>query len=165
MESEFPDVLRGPLWHTTHPERYKAIIETGFIVPNPDLPDPERWKANRGPEYYTYVRHLSGVSLFDFTGFDPVDYSIACPMCSWRTFVPFREEWGASVWIEIDTAMIDGEYINATDLLARQKTESAGRHTIMPMIEAAVIGCIPVGAFRRVLLRSAGNETFEPFKV
>ncbi len=162
MEREFPDVLRCSLWHTTHPDRYRMIIETGFIVPDPALPNSERWKTINGPENYPYVRHLNGVSLFDFRAFDPVTYTASHPMSSWRTFVPFRQDWGASIWIEIEKAGVEGEYIDREALVARWVAECAQRHTIMPRIEAAVIGPIPVSAFRRVLL-SMPNKLFEAY--
>jgi hypothetical protein len=36
--------LRDGLWHTTHPDRYTGILSTGAILPNPDIPDSDRWK-------------------------------------------------------------------------------------------------------------------------
>jgi hypothetical protein len=162
MEPAFPDLLRGPLWHTTRPDRYRMITEAGAIVHNPALPDSERWKTGNGPEFYPYVRHLNGVSLFDFRGFDPDAYGQAHPMSSWRTFVPFCKDWEASIWIEIDEASVEGEYIDRERLLARWQAESAYQHTIMPRIEAAVIGRVPVSAFRRVLV-SAANRSFERY--
>jgi len=103
MGNGFPDMLSDSIWHTTHPDRFDAIIRSGEIVANPNIPDADRWKTSRGPDYYPYVRHIEGVSLFDFHGFDPVKYSEACPMSSWRTFVPIHEGWPASVWLKIDT--------------------------------------------------------------
>lgn len=139
------------------------ILEAGFIVPDPDLPDSERWKTSRGPDYYPYARHLNGVSLFDFKDFDPVAYSAACPLSSWWTFVPIREGWEASIWIEIDKDEIEGIYIGCDALVSRWKAESARQHTLMPGIEAAVIGRIPVSAFRQVY--RASNSHFQLLNV
>lgn len=161
MEDDFLDILRGPLWHTTHPNRYQEIIESGFIYPEPNIPNSERWKTARGPDFYPYVRHIGGVSLFDFNGFDPVEYSRICPMSSWRTFVPCRSDWKESIWIEIDRDSVRANYISPNSLSERQRAENAERHTLMPRIEAAVIGSIPVSAFRRILLCRCGCKSFE----
>ena len=162
MANDFPELLLGALWHTTHLERYMAILKSGFIVPNPEIPDTERWKTRNGPDTYPYVRHLNGVSIFDFTSFDPICYSNAFPMSDWRTFVPLRKNWGASVWIEVDIELIEGQYLDPQQLAKLQKAENAERHTLMPRIEAAVIGRIPLSAFKRTLIRRNGVETFEP---
>ena len=49
--------LHGGLWHTTHSERFKAILETGAILPEPSIPDRERWGTLEGAEH-PYVRTL-----------------------------------------------------------------------------------------------------------
>jgi hypothetical protein len=161
VEDDFPEILGGSLWHTAHLDRYRRIIESGFILAEPNLPNSERWKASHGPDLYPYLRHIGGVSLFDFDGFDPVEYSRACPMSSWRKFVPCRSDWGESVWIEIDRYAVREKYLSARDLAERQRAENAERHTLMPRIEAAVIGRIPIAAFRQILLRRCGSEGFE----
>ena len=161
MDTYFPEILRGSLWHTTCSDLYQRIISDGFISPNPDIPDSSRWKTRLGQDYYPYVRHIGGVSLFEFNGFDPDEYDKACPMSSWRTFVPFQKSRGHSIWIEIDRNSVQEAYLSPAELAKRQREESAERHTLMPRIEAAVIGFIPSTAFLRVLLRSAGNDVFE----
>src|SRR5215470_9580940 len=89
-EDEFPSELREGLWHTTTPDRYGGMLRTGSILPNPDMPEAERWKTAAGPHYYPYVRTLGGVSLFDFRGFDSDVYSHNYPLSTWREFVPCR---------------------------------------------------------------------------
>ena len=84
--------LHGGLWHTTHPDRFRVILTCGAIVPVPDIPVIERWKASAGPEFYPYVRTLGGVSLFDFNNFDSESYSEKFPLSSWYEFIPFRAE-------------------------------------------------------------------------
>ncbi len=150
-ETEFPAELAERLWHMTSPSRYEAIVADGRILPNPNLPDSERWKTSRGPEFYPYARLLGGVSLFDFRGFEPDVYSAEYPMSSWRTFVPYRHEWKGATWIEIDRTLIAANYLDPRQLLARWKDESAERHTIMPMIEGVHIGPIPMQAVLQVL--------------
>jgi hypothetical protein len=155
-ETTFPSVLHGRLWHTTSLERYQMIITEGYILPEPPIPDEQRWKTCRGPHYYPYVRSLSGVSLFDFEGFAPDNYSEEYPNSRWRAFVPYREAWGQAVWIELDRRAIAKGFINGKMLLERRDQEGALRHDIMPIIEAAHLGPIPIAAFRRVLI--CGND-------
>ena len=146
-ESNFPDFLQGRLWHTTHPDRYQQILKSGAILPNPLIPDNDRWKTSRGPHYFPYVRTLGAVSLFDFDGFDPASYSTNYPISSWREFVPYRRTWGASVWIEIDRHAVADKFMTAEQLRNRLSQENAHRHTLMPKIEVAYLGPIPISAF------------------
>jgi hypothetical protein len=151
--------LHGRLWHTTHPHRFKAILNSGAILPAPDLLDNERWKTSQGKDSYSYVRFLGGVSLFDFDQFDPESYSEKYPSCSWAYFVPHHLAWGCAVWIEIDREQIAIRFISGANLLAKQKAEQAFRHAIMPHIEAAHLGLIPVAAFKQAfLVRKEDNE-------
>jgi hypothetical protein len=100
--------LHGGLWHTTHPDRFRVILTCGAIVPVPDIPVIERWKASAGPEFYPYVRTLGGVSLFDFNNFDSESYSEKFPLSSWYEFIPFRAEAAVPVpiseWRRLATA-------------------------------------------------------------
>jgi hypothetical protein len=159
-DSEFPWELRERLWHTTTPSRYDGILSAGSILPNPAIPDSERWKTSRGSDFYPYVRVLGGVSLFDFRAFDPDAYSAEYPLSSWREFVPYQRRWGAAIWIEIDRTRVGDAYIDGEALLARWKRENAQRHTIMPLIEAAHIGPIPLQAVSRVLQIGVNDPTF-----
>ena len=150
-EAVFPEELQDGLWHTTSLSRYEGIKAVGSILPNPDIPDTQRWGTNLGPEYYPYARFLGGVSLFDFRGFDPDAYSERCPMSSWWEFVPYLRSWGSAIWIEIDRTKICDHYIDGVQLLARWHRENAERHKLMPFIEAVHIGPIPLQAVSRVL--------------
>ena len=148
------DVLLGSLWHTTHPDRFVSILEDGAILPEPDIPESDRWKTSRGPEYYPYVRTLGGVSLFDFNDFDQESYDEKCPISTWREFVPFRSAWGSAVWIEIDREAVKNCLIPGDELLALWKKEEAHHHTIMPIIEAAHVGMVSTTSFSRAFLVS-----------
>lgn len=150
-------VLADGLWHTTNLTRFGAILEAGAILPEPDIPDSQRWETSRGPDYYPYVRTIAGVSLFDFNQFDSKRYAQSHPISTWRRFVPYREDWGQAVWIEIDRAQVAASLISTSDLLARWKTQHAFRHLIMPLIEAAHIGPLPRTAFKRALLVQKGK--------
>jgi hypothetical protein len=151
--------LHGGLWHTTHPERFLGIIDSGAILPEPPaIPDAERWCTQNGPENYPYVRFIGGVSLFDFADFDPDAYTEKYPMSTWRTFVPFRREWAGGVWIEIDRAMMANEFIAGSEVLRRWKAEPYLGHMIMPIIEAAHLGAVPLAAFKRIAFVGAHSR-------
>ena len=148
------DILVGHLWHTTHPDRFVSILEDGAILPEPDIPESDRWKTSKGPEFYPYVRKLGGVSLFDFNNFDQESYNKKYPLCTWSEFVPFQLAWGSAVWIEIDREAVKDCLIPGGELLARWKKEEAHHHAIMSLIEAAHIGMISTTTFSRALLVS-----------
>jgi hypothetical protein len=158
METRVLTELGGGLWHSTHKDRFKLILASGAILPEPEIPNRERWKTSMGEHYYPYVRTLGGVSLFDFSGFDRARYSEECPLSTWWEFVPFRREWGHAVWIEIDRGQVAPNFISGVDIVARWKSDAAYRHTIMPYIEAAHLGSIPRRAFKRAFLVRDGNE-------
>jgi len=144
------ETLRGGVWHTTNSNRYKAILSTGAILPEPPIPDCNRWGNGLGTIGCPYVRSIGGVSLFDFRDFDPDEYSNEYPISSWREFVPFRSEWGEAIWIEVDVSEVRTRFISGREILDRWKMEQA-TNRFMPLIEAAHIGALPVKAFRQVL--------------
>jgi len=146
------EVLGEGLWHTTSEPGFTGILSVGSILVEPNIPDEERWHTLRGPDYYPYVRKLGGVSLFDFEGFEPASYSEQYRLSSWRTFIPMRRERRVAVWIEIDRGMVSGNLIGRNALLERWKTEAAQRHNIMPNLEAAHLGDIPIDAFVRAFV-------------
>jgi hypothetical protein len=154
--------LHGGLWHTTNPDRFKGILVNGAILPEPDIADSDRLATARGKDYYSYVRTLGGVSLFDFDQFDPESYANKCPMSTWTEFVPYRKCWGRSVWIEIDRELVAPKVISCPDLVARWKTDNAYRHSIMPRIEAAHLGPLPRTAFKRAFLVGEGDDRLHP---
>ena len=154
------ETLQGSLWHTTSQTRFTGIRSKQAILRDPPIPDDERWSTRLGPDGWPYVRTLGGVSLFDFAEFEPDAYSARCPMSSWREFVPFRKDWGASIWIEIDRQKAAQLLVNPAELLARQKRENAYRHRIMPHIEACYMGDVPSSLFVRALLIANGDSDF-----
>ena len=149
------------IWHTTRPDRFRAILESGAVLPEPSIPDSQRWSTNSGPAWYPYVRTLGGVSLFDFCGFEAQSYGERCPLSTWTEFVPYREEWKASVWIEIEVGLLGKNFISGKDLLDRWKTAGIGNR-IMPEIEAAHIGPIPCAAFVSAFIARQGASQIEP---
>jgi hypothetical protein len=157
--------LCGGLWHTTHPERFKAILASGALLPDPEVPDADRWGTSQGPDHYPYVRTLGGVSLFDFDQFDAEAYSEKYPLSCWYEFVPYRQRWGCSVWIEIDRLRVGLQLISGPQLLARWKADKAYGHNIMPFIEAAHLGPVPRAAFRRCFLVRKEDDQFHSLEV
>ena len=157
--------LHGRLWHTTHPDRFKSILKIGSILPEPENPNPDRWTTIDGGDYCPYARKLGGISLFDFDQFDPERYAARCPMSSWYVFVPYREDWGSSVWIEIDRERVAPQLISASDLVTRWNSDKAYRHNFMPYIEAVHLGALPRAAFRRAFLVGKGNMQPHPLDV
>ena len=108
--------LAGKLWHTTQPERFERILQSGAILPEPDIPDKDRWKTAAGPEHYPYVRILGGVSLFDFRDFQPESYTERYSLSSWHEFVPYQESCGRAVWIEIHRHKLASQFVSGADL-------------------------------------------------
>lgn len=152
----FPELLRDGVWHTTSVERFGRILETGFILPNPQIPDSERWSTACEPHY---VRSIGGVSVFDFTKFDEVTYSENYPNSHWRFFVPCFNKWDVAVWIELNPELIKEGFIDGNTLIERWKQQGDYRR-IMPRIEAAHIGPVPIAAFRRVLKFNTQTQKF-----
>jgi hypothetical protein len=145
--------LYGGLWHTTHPERFEAILASGAILPEPNISDSERWYTGAGIEHYPYVRTLGGVSLFDFDNFEPDAYHERCPSSCWAYFVPCHSAWECAVWIEIDRRQVlFAHFISGLELLAKWKADGAYGHNIMPEIEAAYLRPLPRAAFTRAFL-------------
>lgn len=149
------------IWHTTSPDRFRAILESGAVLPEPGLPDSERWSTSAGPEWYPYVRTLGGVSLFDLRNFKPDSYRERCPLSTWTEFVPYREEWKASAWIEIDVGPLGRNFVAGSDILDRWTAAKVGNR-IMPEIEAAHIGPFPTAAFLSAFIARQGASEPEP---
>ncbi len=149
------------IWHTTSLDRFRGILESGGILPEPDLLDSERWSTSAGPELFPYVRTLGGVSLFDFREFELASYGRKFPACTWAAFVPYCEGWKESVWVEIDVGFLGRNFVGGRDLLDRWNTAKVGNQ-IMPEIEAAHIGPIPTAAFISAFIARRGASQLEP---
>jgi hypothetical protein len=154
--------LRGGLWHTTHPDRFKGIVLSKAILSEPDIPEKKRWNTSRGKDYYPYVRTIGGVSLFDFDEFNPDQYQDEYPLSTWHQFIPYRSRWKSAVWIEIDREQIASHFVSGAELIHRWKLDNAQHHMIMPIIEAACLKAIPCAAFKRVFSVRKGSDGIEP---
>jgi len=155
--------LNGRLWHTTHPDRFTSILTSHAILPEPSIPDGERSFTGGGKEHYPYVRTLGGVSLFDFDQFDPDTYMISVRVYMGR-ICSLSNKMGCSVWIEIDRAQVAPRLISGLDLVAKQWSDEALGHMIMPYIEAAYLGPLPRTAFKRAFLVRKDDSQFHPLE-
>jgi len=156
----FPELLQGGVWHTTSVERFEGILGSGRILPEPPIADSQRWGTAGGPSLYPFVRSIGGVSLFDFLGFNESAYTDKYPLSMWKTFVPCFRDWDKAVWIELDRAAIINNFIDSRALLARWIQQNELGRKIMPIIEAAHIGPVPISAFRRVYEFNTHNQEF-----
>ncbi|WP_420406150.1 hypothetical protein [Nisaea sp.] len=158
--------LHGKLWHTTHPERFLGIIKSQAVLVEPDLPENERWGTSNGPKNYPFVRHIGGLSLFDFLNFDPAEYRDRYPVSSWRSFVPYRSDWNGAVWIEVNrTSLQRSHFLTGPELRDRYVEGGDLAHNIMPHIEAAYLAELPISACRRALFTCWGEEGYREFSL
>lgn len=160
----FPSILLGSVWHTTTSERYDSIVRDGFLLPEPDLGDAERWGTGMGPSHYPFVRSIGGVSLFDFRDFDEARYSDQYPMSMWRSFVPCSHRSATSIWIEVDLKMLGERFIDGRTLLDNWKASDQLFRKIMPLIETACVGSLPTSTFKRVLVFRTATNAFSDFE-
>lgn len=146
------DRLYGGLWHTTRPDRVLSIVASQSILVEPDIDDRERWNTANGPRNYPIARAIGGVSLFDFCEFDSENYDQRFPLSSWRTFVPHVQSWRGSVWLQIDRDVVKNQLMSSDTLLRKWKYEGFHSHNILPALEAAHIGDLPVSAINSAFL-------------
>ncbi len=161
--------LWNDVWHVTHPERFLSILDDGAILPNPNIPDKVRWKTARGAEFYPYVRSIDGVSIFDFRDFDAVWYQEHYPLSSWHEFVNLHRDfgkWTGAVWLRLNAPLIEPQTIWGKQLVAKWKEDNRLGQTIMPRIECAHIGPIPLACICQIIfIRSRDNGTYHTWKL
>jgi hypothetical protein len=162
---ELHNRLHGGLWHITRPDRIPAIMAAGSLLVEPNIDDADRWKTSRGREYFPFVRVIGGVSLFDFSSFDADIYDRTHPLSNWRAFVPYLQRWGGGVWLEIDRKTIADRLVSPDALVRRWDTGGHHRHTIMPRIEAAHIGDLPISALSSAFHTWAGGRQVREFDI
>ncbi len=144
----------------TSVERFGGILAAGGILPDPPIPDMDRWGTGCGPSLYPFVRSIGAVSVFDFSGFDEVTYEAKYPNSMWRTFVPCFSKWDESIWIELDRSAIRDSFVDGREIVKRWKQQNELGRTIMPIIEAAHIGPVPISAFRRIYKYNKHDQEF-----
>ncbi|MGJ8534964.1 MAG: hypothetical protein ACSHYC_22465 [Alphaproteobacteria bacterium] len=153
------DKLVGGVWHTTSKNRFKSILVEGSILVEPDLPERERYGG------MPFVRSLGGVSLFDFPSeFDIAEYYRQIPFDSLGEFVPFKQNWGHSVWLKIDKEIIAENFRSGKEI--RKLWRSLGStKRFMAEIEAACIGSIPVSAIQNSYYIADGDHDWTPIVI
>ncbi|MFT6926371.1 MAG: hypothetical protein ACJAZP_001981 [Psychromonas sp.] len=144
-ESDFPIELTKGVWHSTSSERYNKISESKYIKPEPDIPDEERCTNSS-----SFVRSLGGVSLFDFRHFNLAEYNHKYDLAIWATFVPCRSGWDETIWLELDEEKMNTAYLSPNEVMLKLSIAKAGQQ-IVPEIEAAHIGVIPISFIKRAL--------------
>ena len=87
--------------------------------------------------------------------FDAEKYSQKYPISSWYTFVPYREDWSGSAWIEIDRQQVRPPAFLSGKALWDKWVADKEHRAIMPYIEAAYIGASPRAFFRRAFRASS----------
>ncbi len=147
--------LIGKLWHVTRPDLYDDILADGFIRPEPDIPAAVRYGGSRG---ISFVRLIGGFSIFDFpTGFDIAQYRRDCPISSLEALIPYDRDRCEAVWIEIDATACGGAILRGPAATERWKVEEAYRHRIMPYVEGAHVGDMPVSNIAGAYLYRCGD--------
>lgn len=126
----------------------------------PNIDDKERWGSRDRPPF---VRKIGGISLFDFNGFDPESYAVSHPLSSWQYFIPHRNDWGGAVWLNIDRAAVTNSFISAYEILARWDVTGNRSHNVMPRIEAAHLGNLPISAISSAFLTWDGGHKVRVF--
>ena len=145
------DILGDGLWHTTSSERFAAINDNNLIMVEPQISDRGRHKTASGPSNYPYARTLGAVSVFDFAAFDESEYALLYPVSNWHAFVPIWHGWTRAIWLKLDRIECGAKVVSGSALLERWRAEKAYAHTLMPRIEAAHIGDIPLSSISQVL--------------
>lgn len=151
LRNSVMDLLIGSVWHTTSNDRFRGIVTSGAILAEPEIAENERWGTGLGTDSYPFARHIEAVSVFDFRRFDSAAHQRRFPLSNWEEFVPYREVWGGAVWIEIDVERISDRFLSPADLLAKWKALGEANRRIMPGVEGAVFGSVPISSFQRIL--------------
>lgn len=150
MDNFIQQNLLGKLWHTTLPERFNEILRTGFIKSEPDIPDNQRYGTGCGPDYYPYVRHLGGISLFQFPSRFNLDvYLEEIPTASLEQFIPFNRSIGEAIWLEIDSDTLSEDFISGQEVRGRWRKEEAYAHKFIAELEAAYVGDLPISSISK----------------
>lgn len=104
------------------------------------------------------MRAEGGVSLFDFPkGFDLQEYEAEFFTSSIGEFLPFKRQWGRSVWLRINTDVVAENIKSGREIRALWKLEESTKR-FMAEIESAHLGDIPVAAISDAFEIGAGDD-------
>lgn len=135
--------ISNGVWHTTSLARMQKIMRDGFIMAEPSIPDSERWGTGMGPSMFPLVRHLGGVSLFCFERIKLEHYDNSHPLSNYKEFIPYRTTWEGAVWVRLNPDRLNPHFLDPDELVESWK-RGLHKHRVMPRIEAAHIGDIPI---------------------
>ncbi|UIK00434.1 hypothetical protein LZK82_09895 [Rhizobium leguminosarum] len=131
----------------------------GSIRPEPRIPDSQRYGGGRG---ISFVRLIEGFSIFDIPeAFDVDKYRRDFPVCSIDEFMPYRRDWKQSIWIKIDPVACGSAIVRGAAALQRWRDQEAYRHRIMPHIEGAHVGDMPVSSILDVYSIGEGDQDWQ----
>lgn len=106
------DNVKAGVWHMTHPDLLRPIIDAGGILAHP--PISELWNISPFPSFVRTV--LGGVSLFQFDRYPGApagwDWAIPYPMITDSS----RQKWGAALWLEVDADSLGDNFIDVPEL-------------------------------------------------
>jgi hypothetical protein len=139
-DERLPTMFTDGVWHVTKGERFSSMLESGFILSEPDISNRDRWGTSAGPDFYPFARHLRGCSLFDFRNLDPVAHEEAYPNSRWRAFVPCPRDWHEAIWIKFPVEVLGASLMLPAQAVERWKANNALCRKYMPGIEAIHVG-------------------------
>ena len=127
---------------------------------NADMADPDRWKRPEAKTKNPFVRDPWRNKSFRLRQVSTAESYSKMPMSSWHEFVPYRIDWGSSVWIENLTVSNSSlRSFMLQPIVERWKSDNAYRHTIMTYIEAAHLGPLPRDSIQCELFKSEGDAS------
>jgi hypothetical protein len=145
----------GGLWYMTRPERFGALLAARSMLP--EAQNDDRWKTSCTSWYYRLVRSIGAVSLLDFRNFARTRHASESPVSSWHNFLPYPDDWGCAVWVEIDPDLVDSGVISPSELLSRWKS-TTNQGPIRHGVEAAHIGPLTTSAIKKAFFVRNGDK-------
>ncbi len=137
-------VLKPGLWHSTHPVRYRAILDGGEIRPDGG----QNGNVHRG----SYAVSIEAVSLFDVEKATEED-GLGIYTTSWSTHLR-SPDTPVTVWIGLNRDRLPSPLVPADEVRERA---TANKLNYYPRVEACHVGPIPVDAFADVLAVSTAK--------
>ena len=155
--------LLNSVCHTTTISSFIKIYESKYIYvyPDPKILEHEKYGNVNCPNNNTYVRSLSGISLFDFKDFSLEEYDkfFKPSYGDLYRFLPIHkrnEKDKISIWLIIDVTLTD-KYINREKLYSQGSSESKNSQFI-PKAEATILGDIPIDWIKEVIIFKKENN-------
>lgn len=147
--------LRGDVWHSTGSHRFRQMLRTGTIEPNPDLAEGEFKWATLGT---TMCRAIDGVSLFDFEAadwpwlFETKKHNYWCQFLGAPGEIAPADTWISTVWIAADRSRLPG-LLSLNDASHEWQLDLSNKW--MPRLETCHRGALPLSACLKVVVACA----------